>query len=129
MSSERSKSIKNGGQTFLGSGKKQKTQRIYYDESSPISPKPPGPKATLQNDIAQRQLSFLDVRNLETPEPDRPDSAVALFKPVTVEVTLAKQSKQPHRRGQLSPPVKSPRAAKPAKHAAANMRLLKVRVP
>ena len=78
--------------TFLGSGKKENVHALELDvELEPLSPVI-GPRTTLRNDIEQRQLSFLDVRNLETPEPVRPSSAAALFKPVTVEVMVTKQN-------------------------------------
>ena len=94
ISIERSKSIKDGCHTFLGSGRKGKGNRVHQDDSPSVSPTVPGPRAKLHNDIKQQQLSFLDVRNLETPEPIRPSSSAALFKPVTVEVMGTEQNSQ-----------------------------------
>ena len=79
------KTIRDGGNVFCGSGQKKKMSTIDY-ESDDSSPKVPGPKAKLFNDIKQQKLSFLDSRNLETPEPVRSSSSVAIFKSTPLEI-------------------------------------------
>ena len=79
------KTIRDGGNVFCGSGQKKKMSTIDY-ESDDSSPKVPGPKARLFNDIKQQKLSFLDSRNLETPEPVRSSSSVAIFKSTPLEI-------------------------------------------
>ena len=79
------KTIRDGGNVFCGSGQKKKMSTIDY-ESDDSGPKVPGPKAKLFNDIKQQKLSFLDTRNLETPEPVRSSSSVAIFRSTPLEL-------------------------------------------